>query len=54
MNLLGGNSAIHVSRLHLYFVYINNADYDVDVNQHYVDNDVYDGYGKMFVTVICN
>ncbi|KAH3755271.1 hypothetical protein DPMN_189962 [Dreissena polymorpha] len=46
INLLGGNTAIHASRFNFYFVYINNAADDADLNKHYVDNDVYDGYGN--------
>ncbi|KAH3807884.1 hypothetical protein DPMN_136232 [Dreissena polymorpha] len=46
INLIGGVTAIHASRLHLHFVYINNVADDADVNKYYVDNDVYDGYGK--------
>ncbi|KAH3890748.1 hypothetical protein DPMN_014836 [Dreissena polymorpha] len=46
MKFWGQVTAIHASRLHLYFVYINSAADDADVNKYYVDNDVYDGYGN--------
>ncbi|KAH3814615.1 hypothetical protein DPMN_143120 [Dreissena polymorpha] len=42
----GQVTAIHASRLHLYFVYINSSADDADVHKYYVDNDVYDGYGN--------